>query len=74
MLEHIANEPTLLEYVATCDETWTFSCDPEINHQSIQWKSPGSPRPKKARLIESTFKSTDNSCRISLHYSKRYII
>jgi hypothetical protein len=35
-------------HVITGDESWVFQCDPEIKRQSLQWKSPGSPRLKKA--------------------------
>jgi hypothetical protein len=37
------------------DECWVFQYDPEIKRQSMQWKSPGSPRPKKARMSKSKF-------------------
>ena len=48
--------PTLLEKVITGDESWIFEYDPETKRQSCQWKSPGSPRPKKARMQKSQVK------------------
>jgi hypothetical protein len=34
-----------------------YGYDPEIKQQSSQWKSPNSPRPKKARQVRSNVKS-----------------
>ena len=45
-----------LEKVITGDESWIFEYDPETKRQSCQWKSPGSPRPKKARMQKSQVK------------------
>ena len=47
--ENAANDPNFLSNVITGDETWVYACHPETKTQSSQWKSPGSPRPKKAR-------------------------
>ncbi|GFV70320.1 hypothetical protein TNCV_4797391 [Trichonephila clavipes] len=52
MLERIENEPNLLESVVTLDGMWTFTYDPESKRQSMQWKSTGSSRPKKAQMSE----------------------
>ena len=46
--ENAANIPSFLSNVITSDETWVYAYDPETKTQSSQWKSPGSPRPKKA--------------------------
>ena len=46
--ENSANDPSFFSNVITGDETKT---------QSSQWKSPGSPRPKKARQVRSNIKS-----------------
>jgi len=43
--------------VITGDESWVYGYDPETKQQSSQWKSPGSPRPKKARQSRSATKS-----------------
>ena len=39
-----------------CNESWTYSYDPETKRQSSQWKHADSPRPKKARQSKSTHK------------------
>jgi hypothetical protein len=43
--------------VITGDETWVYAYDPETKTQSSQWKSPRSPRPKKARQVRNNIKS-----------------
>jgi len=55
--ENAANDPSFLSNVFTGDETWVYAYDPETKIQSIQWESPGSPRPKKARQVRSNIKS-----------------
>ena len=49
ILEHLQTEPDLLQRVITGDESWIFEYDPETKRQSLQWKCPLSPKPKKAR-------------------------
>ena len=44
-------------FIITGDERWVYSYDPETKRQSSQWKSPTSPRPKKARRVKSNLKS-----------------
>ena len=36
--------------IVTMDETWVHHFDPEMKSSSMQWKTPSSPTPKKARL------------------------
>ena len=43
--------------IITGDENLVYGYDPEIKQQSLQWKSPGFPRPKKARQSRSATKS-----------------
>jgi len=43
------NDPDFLKKFITGDESWVYGYDPETKAQSSQWKSPESPRPKKAR-------------------------
>lgn len=57
MLETIAEVPGFLDRVITGDESWIYSYDPETKSQSSQWKSPTSPRPKKARMSRSATKA-----------------
>ena len=35
------------------DETWVHHFDPEMKSSSMQWKTPSSPTPKKARVEPS---------------------
>jgi len=42
-------DPDFPKKVLTGDELWAHGYDPETKAQSSQWKSPGSPRPKKTR-------------------------
>ena len=55
--ENAANDPSFLSNVIRSDETWVYAYDPETKTQSSQWKSPGSPRPKKVRQVRSNIKS-----------------
>ena len=58
ILQNIENDPNILENVITCDESWFFfQYDPEGKRQSMHWRSPSSPRPKKARRSKSKFKA-----------------
>ena len=47
----------LMERVITGDESWFLQYDPETKCQSLEWRSKGSPRPKKARMSKSKLKS-----------------
>jgi len=51
------DDPSFMLRVITGDKSWVYGYDPETKQQSSQWKSPGSPRPKKARQSRSTTKS-----------------
>jgi len=53
----VTNDHTLLLNVITGDESIVYAYDPETKLQSAQWKSPGSPRPKKARTQKSKLKT-----------------
>jgi len=57
ILQNIENDPNLLENVITCDESWFFQYNPESKCQSMHWKSPSSPRQKKAQQSKSKFKA-----------------
>jgi hypothetical protein len=50
IMERITELLDMLENVITCDETWIFHNDPETKRQSMHWKTPTSPRIKKARM------------------------
>ena len=47
IIRHLQTEPDLLRRVITGDETWIIEYELETKHQSCQWKSPMSLRPKK---------------------------
>jgi len=54
--EQVGNNPQILSKVVTGDETWCFGFDPETKQASSQWKTPNSPKPKKARQVQSNVK------------------
>ena len=56
ILERLETKPDLMRRVITGDESWNFEYDPKTKRQSLQWKSPVSPRPKKARQSKSKVK------------------
>jgi len=43
ILTNIETDPTFLDRVITCDESWLFTYDPETKRQSMHRKSPSSP-------------------------------
>jgi len=56
LLQNSINDPHFLKQVITGDESWVYGYDPETKAQSSQWKTPLSPRPKKAWQIRSNIK------------------
>jgi len=57
LCQRAVDDPSFMSRVITGDESWVYGYDPETKQQSSQWKSPGSPRPKKARQSRSETKS-----------------
>ncbi|KAL4143544.1 hypothetical protein QTP88_005863 [Uroleucon formosanum] len=55
LLECSESEDFFFKQIITGDETWIYGYDPETKGQSSQWKTPDSPRPKKARLVRSQY-------------------
>jgi len=55
--QRAVDDPSFMSRVITGDESWVYGYNPETKQQSSQWKSPGSPRPKKARQSCSATKS-----------------
>ncbi|XP_067947061.1 papilin-like [Watersipora subatra] len=53
----VLHDPDFLKTVITTDESWVYGYDPETKMQSSQWKSPESPRPKKARMSRSAIRT-----------------
>jgi len=58
MLQEAESDENFMGQIITGDETWVYGYDPETKHQSSQWKSADSPRPKKARQVRSKVKVT----------------
>ena len=56
MVVLITSDPTVLDALVTCDESWIYCYDPETKKQISQWKHASSPRPKKVRQSKSTHK------------------
>jgi hypothetical protein len=59
-LREKANEDAIFTHISriiTSDESWIYGYDPDTKQQSSQWKSPQSPRAKKAQQIQSSTKS-----------------
>jgi hypothetical protein len=57
MLECANSDLDFLKTVITGDESWVYGYDPGSEAQLLQWKSPSSPRPKKARQVRSRVKA-----------------
>ena len=57
MKETVINDPTLLLNVSTGEESIVYAYDPETKFKSSKWYSPGSTRPKKARMPKSKLKT-----------------
>jgi histone-lysine N-methyltransferase SETMAR len=55
--QHDRDDPNFISNIITGDETWVYGYDTETKQQSSQWKSPNSPRPKKAHQVRSNVKS-----------------
>jgi hypothetical protein len=55
--QRVEMEPHFMSRIITGDETWVYGYDPETKLQSSQWRSPSSPRPKKARQVRSNVKT-----------------
>jgi histone-lysine N-methyltransferase SETMAR len=51
------NDATFLPTIITGDESWVYGYDPERKQMLSQWKTPSSPRPKKARQVRSNVKT-----------------
>jgi len=46
--EQAGNDPQILSNVVTGDETWCYVYDPKKKQVWSQWKTPNSPKAKKA--------------------------
>jgi histone-lysine N-methyltransferase SETMAR len=57
LLQRAENDTTFLPSIVIGDESWVYVYDPETKQMSSQWKTPSSPRPKKARQVRSSVKT-----------------
>jgi transposase len=56
MLQEAESDENFMGQIIMGDETWVYEHDPEKKHQSSQWKSAYSPRPKKVCQVRSKVK------------------
>jgi histone-lysine N-methyltransferase SETMAR len=56
LLQRAENDATFLPSIIIGGESWVYGYDPETKQMSSQWKTPSSPRLKKARQILSNVK------------------
>ena len=56
MVELNNSDPTFLDDLVTCDESWIYYYDPETKRQGSQWKHAGCPRPKTTKQSKATHK------------------
>jgi len=52
LFERSCEDVQFLKNIVTGDESWVYGYDPETKQQSLQWKGPTSPRPKKTKQNE----------------------
>ena len=57
LLQQAQDNPTFKSRIFTGDESWVYGYGPETKQQSSKWKTPTSPRPKKAGWVRSATKS-----------------
>ena len=50
LIELESKDTRFFDRIMTMDETWVHHFDPEMKSSSMQWKTPSSPTPKKARV------------------------
>jgi len=55
--QRAVDDPSFMLRVIKGDESWVYRYDPKTKWRSSQWKSPGSPKPKKVRQNRSATKS-----------------
>ena len=60
LIQTATNEPDFLKKVITGDEWWVHGYDLETKAQLSQWKSPGSPCPKK--VLQSQGQARSRPC------------
>ena len=68
IVELINSNPTVLNALVTCDESWIYCYDPETQRQSSQWKHAGSPRQSKSTHKHLMIPFFDSTGIISMHW------
>lgn len=57
LLQQYREDPELFEKrIVTMDETWIYHYDPESKQESMAWKTPDEPAPKKFKTVKSAGK------------------
>lgn len=56
LFDNATKNPGFMNNIITGDETWVYGYDPETKAQSSHWKTPKSPRMKKAKMTRSKTK------------------
>ncbi|GFY11321.1 uncharacterized protein TNCV_4473041 [Trichonephila clavipes] len=51
LFQSASDDPEFMKLIITGDESWVYGYDPKAKQQSSQWKTPYSPRPKKAGQV-----------------------
>ena len=55
-LDHFGTTPNFFDRLVTADETWLYLYEPEMKYQSMEWKLPKEPSPKKTKASCSAVK------------------
>jgi len=50
----VIHDSNFLSRVITVDEPWLYDYDPKTKQESLQWKTPSSPQPKKCAKFTAT--------------------
>jgi len=50
LLDRLGREPEYFSCIITGDESWILGYDPKTKHQSQEWHTANSPRPKKPKI------------------------
>jgi hypothetical protein len=68
-IQFVDDDSSLLDSTVTGDETWCFQYDPQTEGQSMEWRSPCSPRHRKFR-----FQNSENKVTLVTFYDNQGII
>jgi hypothetical protein len=71
LLQCAENDASFLPSIITGDESWVYGYDLETKQMSLQWKTPSSPRPNKARQVRPDLKAMRVWCVTSFFLNAR---